>query len=57
MSKLIFTFKSGLSVAAFGAVFVAVAAIVSLAPRSMNETKAENCAVFENPTFNPFPVN
>lgn len=57
MQKLVFSFKSGLSIAALGAVFLAVAAIVSLAPRSINETKAENCAVYENPTFNPFPVN
>ncbi len=56
MQKLanILAVKVSTKVLVFG--FFAIAATLSLAPRSIEQTRAESCTVIEDPTFNPFPV-
>jgi uncharacterized repeat protein (TIGR01451 family) len=36
--------------------FFGVVAVLALAPRLVNQSRAEECAIFQNPVFNPFPV-
>ena len=44
------------TIATFSGIFVLAGAVLMFAPRAINQTKAENCTVYQNPVFNPFPV-
>jgi len=58
MKSIKYMFSSKVGVLAIAGAFILVSAVLFIAPRQINSTKAENCQpVYSEPVFNPYPVS